>query len=73
MTNGLNYELIRAATMGNESAINRITEIYMPYINTLASKKLFDEDGNEYIGIDVDLQDHLKSKLIQVVLKFDAA
>lgn len=73
MTNGLNYELIRAATTGNESAIKRITEIYMPYINTLASKKLFDEAGNEYVGIDIDLKDHLISKLIQVVLRFDAA
>lgn len=73
MTRGLNYSLIRSATSGDEEAIGRILAIYEPYINTLASKKLFDTDGNEFVGIDIDLQEHLKTKLIDVILKYKVA
>ncbi len=73
MTKGLNYELIKKAVSGDEIAINKIVAIYEPYINTLASEPVYDRDGNEYIGINVDLQDHLRSKLIQVIQEFKIA
>lgn len=73
MTRGLNYNLIYSAVLGNESAIKRIVKIYEPYINTLSSKKLYDEHGNEYIGVDVDMQECLKSKLIDIIIKYKLA
>ena len=70
MKNELNYELIERAVSGDETAIKQIVSIYEPYINTLASKSLYDSEGNEYIGINVDLKEHLTSKLINMINEY---
>lgn len=73
MKSALNYKLIEQAVSGDESAIDRIVEIYQPYINTLASRTLYDFEGNEYIGVNVDLQDHLTRKLVDIIRKYQIA
>ncbi len=73
MTNGISYDLIIKAVSGDIGAVEKITRIYQPYINSLASKRLFDEDGNEFIGIDVDAQERLQSKLLDIISKFKIA
>ena len=70
MTYGLNYELIKSATKGDVEAINIIMKIYEPYINKLSTKRLFDKSENEYMGIDVDLHDRLKRKLLKVIVNY---
>ena len=70
MKNKLSYELIEKAVSGDEEAINRILKIYEPYINTLASQTLFDKEGNEYMGVNVDLKEYLTSKLLNVVNRY---
>jgi len=70
MNNTLTARLIKSAVLGNSISIIKIVEIYQPYINTLASKKLYDDDGCEYIGINVDLQEQLTRKLINLIIKF---
>ena len=70
MTYGLNYELIKSATNCDIDSINTIMRIYEPYINKLSTKRLFDKSGNEYIGIDVDLHDRLKRKLLKVIVNY---
>lgn len=73
MKNALSYELIERAVSGDETAIKRIISIYEPYINTLASKELYDAEGNEYIGVNVDLKDHLVRKLISLIHTYKLA
>ncbi len=73
MTYGLNYEIIKSAINGDIEAINRLMKIYEPYINKLATKRLFDKDGNEYMGIDVDLHDRLKQKLLKIIVNYKVA
>ena len=73
MKNKLNYKLIERAVSGDELAINRIVTIYEPYINTLASLQLYDDDGNEYIGVNVDLKDHLTQKLLDLIQTYKIA
>ena len=73
MKSALSYELIERAISGDEDAVNRIVSIYEPYINTLASKPLYDADGNEYIGVNVDLRDHLVRKLISLIHTYKVA
>lgn len=73
MKNALNYKLIEQAVSGDETAIDRIVEIYQPYINTLASRTLYDSEGNEYIGVNADLRDHLTRKLIDIIQKYQIA
>ena len=70
MKGDLNYELIDKAVSGDEEAINRILKIYEPYINTLASQTLLDSEWNEYVGVNVDLKEHLTSKLLTVISKY---
>ena len=67
MKNKLSYELIEKAVSGDEEAIDRILKIYEPYINTLASQTLLDSDGNEYVGVNVDLKEHLIGKLLRLI------
>ncbi len=73
MKNKLSYNLIERAVSGDESAVKRIVAIYEPYINTLASKPLYDSEGNEYIGINVDLKDHLTQKLLDLIHTYKIA
>lgn len=73
MKNALSYKLIEQAVSGDETAIDRIVEIYQPYINTLASRTLYDSEGNEYIGVNVDLRDHLVRKLINLIHTYKIA
>ncbi len=73
MKSALSYELIERAISGDEDAVNRIVSIYEPYINTLASKSLYDAEGNEYIGVNVDLKDHLVRKLINLIHTYKVA
>lgn len=73
MKNALSYKLIERAVSGDETAIKRIIAIYEPYINTLASKELYDAEGNEYIGVNVDLKDHLVRKLISLIHTYKLA
>ena len=67
MTRGLGYELIKDAVSGNEEAINKLLSIYDPYMKSLSVRELIDENGDEYIGIDVDLYDRLKKKLLYII------
>lgn len=67
MTRGLSYALIKEATSGNEEAINKMISIYDPYMKSLATRELIDDNGDEYIGIDVDLYDRLKRKLLYII------
>ena len=70
MTHNITFQLIKLAVSGNTMAINRIVDIYSPYITTLASRTLYDSDGNEYVGVNVDLQQQLIRKLIQLIITF---
>lgn len=67
MTEELNCELIQQAVAGNLIAINQIVQLYEPYINTLSTEKLYDNEGNEYIGVNVTLKNDLRTKLIQMI------
>lgn len=70
MTRGLSYKLIKDAVSGNEEAINKLLSIYDPYMKSLSVRELIDENGDEYIGIDVDLYDKLKRKLLYVIKNY---
>lgn len=67
MKSDLSYDMIKKAISGDVQAVNRIVSIYEPYINTLSSQTLYDKDGNEYIGVNVSLKEHLTSKLMDLI------
>jgi hypothetical protein len=65
----LSFELIQNASQGDIESLNQIIEQYSPYINQLSRKRIYCDDRTEYI-VDVDLQDQLISKMIDLILNF---
>lgn len=65
------YPVIIAATKGDPQAMSIIVQHYESYISSLSMRKFRDESGNTYYGIDDDVRDRLRSKLMQAVLAFE--
>ncbi len=66
----LPYPIIIAATKGDPEAMNIVVKHYDSYIASLSMRKLRDERGNTYWGIDEDIRDRLRSRLMRTVLTF---
>ena len=71
-TNLIPYPVIVQAADGDSEAINAVIKHYKGYIKALATKQLFDYDGNTYLCVDEGLRRRLDTKLITAILKFDA-
>ena len=66
----LPYPVIIAASKGDPEAMQIVVHNYESYIATLSMRKLRDERDNTYYGIDGDIRDRLRSKLMRAVLSF---
>ena len=64
----LPYPVILAATKGDPDAMKIVTQHYASYIAHLSTRKVRDEYGNTYYGIDEDMRERLQAKLMRVVL-----
>ena len=64
------YPVILAATKGDPDAMKIVVQHYQSYIAHLSMRKLRDESGNTYYGIDEDLRERLQAKLMRAVLSF---
>ncbi len=66
----LPYLIILAANKGEPEAMKVVVLHYGSYMTTLSMRKLRDEQGNTYWGIDEDTRERLRAKLMQSVLAF---
>lgn len=66
----LDFDVIVLAVGGDVTSIKVIIDHYKPYLRELATKKLFDEYGNEYKYMDEAVRCQLENKLIKSVLDF---
>ncbi|GAB2562193.1 helix-turn-helix domain-containing protein [Gracilibacillus alcaliphilus] len=64
------YPIILAANKGEPEAMKVVILHYASYMTSLSMRKLRDEHGNIYWGIDEDTRDRLRSKLMQSILTF---
>lgn len=64
------YPVILAATRGDPGAMSIVVQHYASYIAYLSTRKVRDEYGNTYYGIDEDMRERLQSKLMRVVLNY---
>lgn len=55
---------------GDPEAMNIVVQHYESYIASLSMRKLRDERGNIYWGVDEDRRDRLRSRLMRAVLSF---
>lgn len=67
----LPYPVIIAATKGDPDAMKIVVQHYESYITALSMRKLRDERGNSYYGVDGDIYDRLRAKLMRAVLLFE--
>ena len=67
----LPYPVIIAATKGDPEAMKIVVQHYESYIASLSMRKLRDEHGNIYWGIDEDIRDRFRSRLMRAVLSFE--
>ena len=68
----LPYPVIIAATKGDPEAMKAVVQHYESSIARMSMRKLRDQSGNTYWGIDEDIRDRLRSKLMLAVLSFRA-
>ena len=64
----LPYPVILAATKGDPDAMKIVVQHYQSYIAHLSMKKIRDESGNTYYGVDEDLRERLQAKLMRAIL-----
>lgn len=72
-TSLLPFPVIRLAAGGNIDAINAVLKYYEGYIAVLATKRLYDENGNLHLFVDEELKRRLETKLITKILTFKVA
>ena len=65
------YYLISSAIDGDNKAIEKILAFYDPYISTCCLRPLYDEYGNVYIVVDMELKGRIREALIKMILRFD--
>lgn len=58
------YPVIVAATKGDPDAMKIVLQHFSGYIARLSMRKLYDERGNVYFGVDHDIRERLQAKLI---------
>ena len=66
------YPVIVAATKGDPDAMKIVLQHFSGYIARLSMRKLYDERGNVYFGVDHDIRERLQAKLMRAILTFRA-
>ena len=64
------YPVIVAASKGDPDAMKIVLQHFSGYIARLSMRKLYDERGNVYFGVDHDIRERLQAKLMMAVLTF---
>ena len=65
------YAIIAAATAGNEMAIGKVLNHYDAYISKASLRPLYDEYGNIYLAVDMELKGRIRTALMKMIMKFE--
>ncbi len=65
------YYLISSAIDGNEPAIEKILLFYDPYISKCCLRPLYDEYGNVYITVDMELKGRIREAILKMICDFE--
>ena len=52
--------------------LKTVLQHFSGYIASLSMRKLYDERGNAYYGVDEDIRERLQAKLMRAILTFRA-
>ncbi len=64
------YPVILAASKGDPDAMKMVLQHFSGYIASLSMRKLYDERGNVYYGVDEDIRERLQARLMRAILTF---
>ena len=65
------FSTISLATDGDEVAIEKILNHYDAYISKASLRPFYDEHGNMYIVVDMELKGRIRAALIEAILGFE--
>lgn len=65
------FQLISQATNGNENAVNKLLSFYDAYICKASLRPLYDDYGNIYISVDMELKGRIRSAIMEMLFKFE--
>lgn len=65
------YYLLSSAMDGNENAIDKLLKFYDPYISKCCLRPLYDEYGNVYVAVDMELKGRIREALMKMILEFE--
>lgn len=65
------YYLISSAVDGNEGSIEKLLRFYDPYISKCCLCPLYDEYGNIYIVVDMELKGRIREAILMMIYKFE--
>ena len=57
---------------GDPDAMKMVLQHFSGYIASLSMRKLYDERGNVYYGVDEDIRERLQARLMRAILTFRA-
>lgn len=64
------FSVISSAVDGNEVAIQKVLKHYDAYISKACLRPLYDEYGNIYLAVDMELKGRVRSAIMQMVMNF---
>ena len=67
----ISFAVIVAAANGDEAAIQEILNFYDAYISKASLRPFYDEHGNMYIVVDMELKGRIRAALIKAILGFE--
>nr|WP_279234203.1 helix-turn-helix domain-containing protein [Lacrimispora amygdalina] len=63
--------MIAAAADGDERAMERLLVFYDAYISKASLRPLYDEYGNVYIAVDMELKGRIREAMIRKMQRFE--
>lgn len=65
------YYLISTAMDGNENSIKKLLKFYDPYISKCCLRPLYDEYGNVYLVVDMELKGRIREAIMKIIYEFE--
>ena len=65
------FYVISSAMDGDKISIDKILDFYDPYISKSCIRPLYDEYGNVYIAVDMELKGRIREAIMKMILEFD--
>lgn len=65
------YHLIASAVDGNEKDMYKVLQFYDAYISKACLRPFYDEYGNVYVAVDMELKGRIREALLQMMIAFE--